>query len=892
MSKLVIVESPTKARTIKGFLPPGYEVLDSHGHIRDLPNSASEVPARYKKEEWAKLGINVKDDFALLYVVAPENRKKVKELKEALQTADELIIATDEDREGESIGWHIFDVLKPKVPVKRIVFHEITKSAIAQALENPGALNEDLVNAQKARRILDRLVGYSLSPLLWKKVAPKLSAGRVQSAAMRMLVERERARRQFVPGAYWDLAAQLATRQAEAFGARLHALNGVRVATGRDFDKDTGEVAAGTNVIVLNEEQARAAQAQLTGMAWRVASVAERVGTRRPAAPFTTSTLQIEANRRFGFSARQTMRVAQALYESGHITYMRTDSVHLSSEAIQAARRKAEALFGADALVPQPRAYKTASRNAQEAHEAIRPAGDRMPSAREKPLKDAERRLYDLIWKRTVATQLRDARLNNITVSIDACPEGAAAPEADASGWDAAHPRVRSAAFRASGTRILEQGFLRLYAEAPAEPKEDADSQGRPDFLSAPLPPLAEGDPLDLERLDCAGHETRPPARFTDASLVKALVDNGIGRPSTYASIIDTIQQRQYAFKRKQEIVPTFMALAVVRLLEQTFSSLVDYEFTARMEDVLDQIAVGKVEWLQYVEDFFLGDAGLEVQVSEQEARIDASLFRSLELPNFEYQVRINRFGPYIERPGAGGDDDSERVDLPPDMAPADLTMAAADALFQRKMAGPKRLGLDAQGEEILLRDGRYGPYVQLGAAQEGPSQPKRVSLPKNLPLEEVTLEQAQALLDLPRTLGVHPEDGEPVITHVGRYGPYVNHGQKFVTLKDADTVFNVTLERALALLAEARPSRRAQPKVLRELGAHPEDQAPLQVLEGFYGPYVKHHRLNASLPKDVKPEALTLDAAVALLEERRQKKKKAPRRKASQRPRRRTRRA
>ena len=354
MSKLVIVESPTKARTIKGFLPPGYEVLDSHGHIRDLPNSASEVPARYKKEAWAKLGINVKDDFALLYVVAPENRKKVKELKQALQTADELIIATDEDREGESIGWHIFDVLKPKVPVKRIVFHEITKAAIAQALENPGALNEDLVNAQKARRILDRLVGYSLSPLLWKKVAPKLSAGRVQSAAMRMLVERERARRQFVPGAYWDLAAQLATRQAEAFGARLHALNGVRVAAGRDFDKDTGEVAAGANVVVLNEEQARAVQEQLTGMAWRVASVAERGVTRRPAAPFTTSTLQIEANRRFGFSARQTMRVAQALYESGHITYMRTDSVHLSSEAIQAARRKAEALLAPTRWCPSP----------------------------------------------------------------------------------------------------------------------------------------------------------------------------------------------------------------------------------------------------------------------------------------------------------------------------------------------------------------------------------------------------------------------------------------------------------------------------------------------------------------------------------------------------------
>lgn len=885
MPKLVIVESPTKARTIKGFLPPGYEVRDSRGHIRDLPNSASEVPDRYKKKEWAKLGINVKDDFAPLYVVAPENRKKVKELKQALQTADELIIATDEDREGESIGWHIFDVLKPKVPVKRIVFHEITKAAIAQALENPGALNEDLVNAQKARRILDRLVGYSLSPLLWKKVAPKLSAGRVQSAAMRMLVERERARRQFVPGAYWDLAAQLATRQAEAFGARLHALNGVRVATGRDFDKDTGEVAAGANVIVLNEAQARAVQAQVTGMAWRVASVAERVGTRRPAAPFTTSTLQIEANRRFGFSAGQTMRVAQDLYENGHITYMRTDSVHLSSEAIQAARRKAEALFGADALVPQPRAYKTASRNAQEAHEAIRPAGDRMPSAREKKLADAERRLYDLIWKRTVATQLRDARLNNVTVSIDAGPEGAAAQGADAGGWDAAHPRVQAAAFRASGTRILEQGFLRLYAEAPADPKEDADGQGRPDFLSAPLPPLAEGDPLDLERLECAGHETRPPARFTEASLVKALVDNGIGRPSTYASIIETIQHRQYAFKRKQEIVPTFMALAVVSLLEQTFSSLVDYEFTARMEDILDQIAVGKVEWLQYVEDFFLGDAGLEVQVAEQEARIDASLFRSLELPNFEYRVCVNRFGPYIERPGAGGDD-SERVDLPPDMAPADLTMAAADALFQRKMAGPKRLGLDARGEEILLRDGPYGPYVQLGPAQEGQSRPKRVSLPKDLPLEAVTLEQAQALLDLPRTLGVHPEDGENVIAHIGRYGPYVNHGQKFVTLKGADTVFDVTLERALALLAEARPSRRAQPKVLRELGAHPEDQAPLQVLEGRYGPYVKHHRLNASLPKDVKPEALTLDAAVALLEARRQKKK-TPRRKSSPRPRR-----
>ncbi len=869
MTKLVIVESPTKARTIRAFLQDDYVVLDSRGHIRDLPQSASEIPAKVKKEPWANLGIDVHNEFQPLYVIAAGKRDIVRELKQALRTADELIIATDEDREGESIGWHIYDVLNPKVPVKRIVFHEITKTAILQALENPGQLNHDLINAQKARRILDRLVGYSLSRLLWKKVAPKLSAGRVQSVAVRLIVDREKARRAFVQGAFWDLVAQLTPVQAQdeasRFRARLHTLNDRRLATGKDLDKATGQLATDSDAWLLNEKQARATAAQLPHMAWTVLDVTERQTSRRPAAPFTTSSLQIEANRKFGFTAERTMRIAQGLYENGHITYMRTDSVHLSREAIAAARQRVKTMFGPEQMTPQPRVYKTRSKNAQEAHEAIRPAGETMATAAEKRLTGDDRRLYDLIWKRTLATQLADARLNNITVRIGAAwPDGSRPVAGDQA--TEAELAVTGAEFRARGTTILVRGFLALYVETAPSGEEGGQGQA---FLSAPLPPLQDGEALHLHELEPEGHETKPPARYTEASLVKALVDRGIGRPSTYATIIATIQNRKYAFKHSQEIIPSFTAFAVVNMLEQSFASLVDFGFTARMEDTLDQIAAGETDWLGYVHSFYLGDMGLETQIEEQDTRIDPGLFRAVDLPDFAYHIRIGPYGPFVQKDLAANGQEPARLmaSLPDDLAPADLTTDLADELFARKSQGPQALGLDEQSQhEIYLRSGRYGPYLQLGPDAQDGAKPKRISLPKGLPPEDVTLEMARQLLALPRSLGGHPEDGQEVITHIGRYGPYVSHAGKYANLSGTDTVFNVTLDRALALLTAKKEGRRASPKVLRELGVHPEDQTPIQLLDGRYGPYVKYNKINASLPKDMKPADLDLAGALELI--------------------------
>ncbi len=886
MTKLVIVESPTKARTIKSFLSDDYVVLDSRGHIRNLPQSASEIPARVKKQPWANLGINVRDAYQPIYVISAEKQRIVRDLKKALATADELIIATDEDREGESIGWHIFDVLDPQVPVKRIVFHEITRSAILQALQNPGQLNYDLINAQKARMILDRLVGYTLSPLLWKKVAPKLSAGRVQSVAVRLLVDRERARRAFVTGTYWDLQAELspASRQnAEAhFQARLHTLNGRRLATGKDLDKATGQLAAGIDAWVLDEQQVQTVAAQLPHMAWTVLDVTERATRRSPAMPFTTSSLQIEANRRFGFTAKRTMRIAQGLYENGHITYMRTDSVHLSSQAITAARNRVQTMFGSAQMTPKPRVYKTRSRNAQEAHEAIRPAGETMATAAEKSLTGEEGRLYDLIWKRTLATQMVDARLNNITVRIGVrsaaenspVPNGTTVPETFA---------VTDAEFRARGTTIQVRGFLNLYVEAPP-PSDEVEDRG-PEFFSAPLPSLQANEVLHLHDLVPASHDTKPPARYTEAALVKSLVDQGIGRPSTYATIIETVQNRGYAFKRSQEIIPSFTAFAVVSMLEKAFSDLVDFGFTARMEDALDQIARGETNWLEYVASFYGGDAGLETQVEEQDARIAPELFRAIDLPNLAYSVRIGRYGPFIQKDLPANGQAAERLiaALPPDLAPADLTTAVADELFAQKAQGPQALGLDEQGvHEIYLCSGRYGPYLQLGPDPDDGSKPKRISIPKNMQAETITLEQARQLLSLPRCLGTHPEDGSEVTTHIGRYGPYVTHEGTYATLSGTDTVFNITLERALTLLAEKKKGRRASPKVLRELGAHPDDQQPVRLLDGRYGPYVKHNRLNASLPKDMDPADLDLPKALALIEERSKRPARRRRRRQS----------
>ena len=876
MTKLIIVESPTKARTIQRFLPSGYTVLDSRGHIRGMPRSASEIPAKYKQEPWSNLGINVDQDFEPIYIVFPESRETVRELKQALRSADELLIATDEDREGESIGWHLCDELQPKVPVRRVVFHEITRAAVEEALANPRGLDANLVNAQKARQILDRLIGYSVSPLLWKKIASKLSAGRVQSVAVRILVDRERERAKFIQGSFWTLEAALARASGagadEEFRTQLRRLNGLRLATSGDFDDNTGQIRESLDRLVLGEVEAGAAARQLEAMNWRVHRVAEREGRRQPSPPFTTSALQIEANRRFGMSAEQTMRTAQSLYENGHITYMRTDSVSLAPEAVRAARKRVAVQFGAEQLTDKPRVFRARQQNAQEAHEAIRPAGERMLPVAEKGLSGRERDLYDLIWRRTVATQMIDARIRNVTVDVavttDQSMPGPTSP--------ADSLTVQSAEFRATGLTVLVPGFL-LANPDRVVPKS--------------LPDLAEGDALAVRELEGRGHETRPPARYTDASLIKTLTDNGIGRPSTYATIIETVQSRGYCFKRKQEMVPTFTAFAVVRLLEESLNDLVDFEFTARMETNLDDIAAGGAVWLAYMQDYYLGDQGLEVQIAEYEANIDRRIYRTVELSRCRYPVVIGRYGPFIEKPagddeastdaGAGRPEQRVIVPVPEDLAPADLTTELADELFRRKEAGPAVLGRDAMDSaDIQLRHGRFGPYLQLDLPDGADGRPKRVSLPDGLSPEQVTLEQARELLALPAVLGSHSENGMEVTKHMGRYGPYVSWNGKSASLKGGDTIFNISLARAEELLAAARPGRTTQARVLADLGPVPgsDDDEPVQILDGRYGPYIKYQKVNASLPKDTPVESVDMQLALDLIEKRRN----APKRRRS----------
>ncbi len=844
MTKLVIVESPTKAKTIRNYLPKEYQVKASMGHVRDLPASASEIPAKVKGEPWARLGVNVEKDFEPLYVVPSSKKKVVAELRKAVKEADELILATDEDREGESIGWHLFQLLKPKVPVKRMVFHEITREAIRKALEETREIDENLVRAQETRRILDRLVGYTVSPLLWKKIAPKLSAGRVQSVAVRLLVQRERERRAFKAGRYWDLKAHLnkrPDRPEHRFEAQLVSVGGVRVATGRDFDEQTGKIPEGKKVLLLDEAQAKALRERLLQGTWQVTGVEERTAKRSPAPPFTTSTLQQEANRKLGMSAKQTMQVAQRLYENGYITYMRTDSVHLSDEAIQAARQRITELYGPEYLHAKPRRYRTKAKGAQEAHEAIRPAGSQMLPTDQLPLSGQERALYDLIWKRTVATQMADARLRFTTVTI----------------------QVEDAVFRATGRKVLFPGFFRVYVEGSDDPEAALESQ------EAPLPPLAVDEEVECRELEAIGHETKPPARYTEATLVKALEAEGIGRPSTYATIIDTILQRGYAFKQRKELVPTFVAFAVTNLLEKHFDRLVDLHFTAEMEQTLDDIAAGEADWLAYLRQFYLGEGGLAQQVKQKEASIDPREVSRVQLEDLPAEIRIGQFGPFLAK-----EENGQRVtaSLPPKLPPADLTPEQVEELLSRKEDGPQLLGTDPEsGLPVYLKNGPYGPYVQLGengeTGQNGKKakKPKRVSLLKGMDPASVDLELALKLLSLPRSLGVHPETGKEVRAGVGRYGPFIVHDGKFVSLKPPDNVLEVTLERALELLAAA-PAKGGSKRVLKELGKHPEDDQPVTVMDGRYGPYVKHGRTNASLPKGVSPEEVTLEQALELL--------------------------
>ncbi|MBE9167427.1 type I DNA topoisomerase [Pleurocapsales cyanobacterium LEGE 06147] len=849
MSTLVIVESPTKARTIRNYLPAGYQVEASMGHVRDLPSSADEIPANYKGEAWANLGVNVENNFEPIYVVPKTKKKVVQELKNALKKADELILATDEDREGESISWHLLEILKPKVPVKRMVFHEITREAIREALQNCRDVDEDLVHAQETRRILDRLYGYTLSPLLWKKIARGLSAGRVQSVAVRSIVERERERRAFQSGSYWDLKAIL-QQEKSSFEARPIALGSKKLATGSDFDPSTGRIIAGRDVVLLNEAEANALKERLVNKTWTVSNTEEKATKRKPAPPFTTSTLQQEANRKLGISARETMSIAQKLYEQGYITYMRTDSVHLSEQAIAAARTCVEQMYGKEYLSPQPRRYSTKSKAAQEAHEAIRPAGQTFRTPQETGLGGREFSLYDLIWKRTVACQMAEARLTQITVNID----------------------VEDAVFRSSGKRIDFPGFFRAYVEGSDDPEAALEDQ------EIILPPLKVGDTPACKELEAVGHETQPPARYTEASLVKTLEKEGIGRPSTYASIIGTIVDRGYVQMRQKALVPTFTAFAVTSLLEKYFPDLVDFGFTSKMEQTLDEIATGEAKWLPYLKHFYKGEEGLETQVKVKENEIDSTVAKTVQLENLDAKIRIGKYGPYIE---VENGDDAIKASLPIDLTPADLSPEQVQILLRQKIEGPDKVGLHPEtGEPIFVKTGPYGPYVQLGEKTDENPKPKQTSLPKGVAPEDVTLEMAVGLLSLPRLLGTHPETGGKIKASLGRFGPYVVHeykdeGEKkqkkdYRSLKAEDDVLTVTLDRALELLAQPKRSRGGtSKKPLQELGSHPEDNEPVNIYKGPYGNYIKHGKVNVGIPEGETVESLTLEKAVKLLAEK-----------------------
>jgi DNA topoisomerase I len=853
-SKLVIVESPSKARTIAGYLGQGYVVESSVGHIRDMPDRAAEIPARYRGEPWARLGVNVDDNFEALYVVPSDKRQQVSKLRNALKDADELLLATDEDREGEAIAWHLVKELKPKVPTHRMVFHEITPEAIARAIASPREVDQGLVDAYQARRVLDRLYGYEVSPVLWKKVMPKLSAGRVQSVATRLVVDRERERIAFRAASYSDLEAEFATKdhgrrqdgEPASFTANLVTVDGRRVAQGRDFTA-TGELRS-PDVLHLDAAAAVGLAERLDGAAFSVASVERKPYRRSPYAPFRTTTLQQEASRKLGFSAKHTMSTAQRLYENGYITYMRTDSVTLSKTAITAARRQAAELYGAAYVPDAPRTYASKVKNAQEAHEAIRPAGDsfRTPAqvARD-GLSSDERRLYELIWQRTVASQMKDATGESVSVRV--------------AGTSSVGERAE---FGATGKIISFYGFLKAYVEGADDPAADLDDRERR------LPALAENDPLDVLRLAPAEHSTRPPARYTEASLVKELEDREIGRPSTYASIIGTILDRGYVFKKGTALVPSFLAFAVVTLLERHFGQLVDYEFTARMEDVLDEIARGEAERVPWLRRFYFGsdaDRGLKSLVGDI-GDIDARDVSSFPLADSDIVVRVGRYGPYLER-------DGQRVNVPQDMAPDELTVEKAEELFSQPN-GEVVLGTDpGTGHVLVAKDGRFGPYVteRLGDDAPASAKPRTASLLKSMSLDTVTLDEALRLLTLPRILG--ELDGEQVTVQNGRYGPYVKKGSDSRSLESEDQLFTLTLAEAKELFAQpktrGRGARAAAPP-LRELGEDPATGKPMVIKDGRFGPYVTDGETNASLRKGDDVASITVQRATELLADRR----------------------
>jgi DNA topoisomerase I len=866
--KLVIVESPAKARTIAGYLGKGYVVESSIGHIRDMPDKASEIPTKYRNETWARLGVDVDHDFQPLYVVHADKRQQVAKLKQLLKNADELYLATDEDREGEAIAWHLQQELKPRVPTRRMVFHEITPEAIAQAIASPRSVDQGLVEAYQTRRVLDRLYGYEVSPVLWKKVMPQLSAGRVQSVAVRLVVDRERDRIAFRPAEYWDLEAifakiaadKLAEGDVDSFSATLVSVDGRRVAQGRDFtsvgelkgEGTNGSTANGSAVLHLDGAAAAALAGRLTGADFAVKSVERKPYTRKPYAPFRTTTLQQEASRKLGFSAKYTMQMAQRLYENGHITYMRTDSVTLSQTALNAARKQARELYGAEYVPDKPRIYDSKVKSAQEAHEAIRPAGDSFRTPAQAGLSGDEFRLYELVWKRTVASQMKDATGESVSVRV--------------AGRSSAN---EEAEFGASGKIISFYGFLRAYVEDADDDAERDDSQRR-------LPPLAEAEPLRVieDSLKPTEHATRPPARYTEATLIKELEDRAIGRPSTYVTMISTNLDRGYIFKKGTALVPSFVAFAVVTLLERHFPHLVDYAFTARMEDVLDDIANGEAERVPWLRRFYFGaegEEGLKEMVSDL-SDIDARDVSSFPLAGTDIVVRVGRYGPYLER-------DGQRVNVPDGTAPDELTPEFARELLDRP-SGDKILGSDPEtGRTIVAKAGRFGPYVTEvleedtnGSGSKSAAKPRTASLLKSMDLDSVTLDDALRLLTLPRTLG--EVDGEPVTVQNGRYGPYVKRGAESRSLESEDQMFTVTLDEAQALLAQPKPrgraARAAAAPPLKELGEDTASGKPIVLREGRFGPYVTDGETNASLRKSDTVESITPQRAIELLAERR----------------------
>lgn len=877
---LVIVESPTKAKTIRKFLSKDFVIEASVGHVRDLPDSAADIPKDLKGEEWTKLGVNVAKDFEPLYVIPKGKSKTINELKRKLKEADRLILATDEDREGESISWHLVEVLKPKVPTHRMVFHEITKSAIDRALKETREIDMNLVRAQEARRVLDRLYGYTLSPLIWKKIAYGLSAGRVQSSALRMIVVRERERLRFRQAQYADIEVQLSSPQHAEFHAKSTQFGDRKIATGKDFDEWTGHLKNEGAVVQWSFADASSHAKSLSAASFVVESVEEKSFQTKPYAPFITSTLQQEANRKFGWPTRDTMRVAQSLYEQGFITYMRTDSPNLSQEAIRAARSAVEQLYGKEFLSAEVRQYSAKSKQAQEAHEAIRPAGQEFVHPKEAGIGGREGQLYELIWKRTVACQMAEARKLSVVAKLQS----------------------GQFTFQANGSRILFTGYLRAYVEGADDP--DAALEDR----EVILPALKKGDVLTCNESKALPHETKPPARFTEASLVQSMEKEGIGRPSTYASVISTLLDRKYVKKQGTALVPSFTGFAVAQLLEKHFSHLVDLGFTAKMEQSLDEIASGDRESVPYLREFYSGKEGIERQVAEKDKKIDPEESRTVDLSSVQDAViKIGRYGAYIVKPLAvlpGNeqktvpevalpddtveatsssktkkkratkapkkkpvDSNELHANIPEDCAPSDLNAERIDELLAIAARGPTPVGVDPKTNlSVYVLSGRFGPYVQLGEKKEdGEDPPRRASIPKTMDPKALTLDEALHLLVLPRDLGLHPESGLKLLVNVGRFGPYVQHGTEYRSLKKTDDVYTVGVDRVVEILKEPKRARGGAERV-RELGAHPEDGKPVEIYAGKYGPYIKYKSKNASLPKDKTPETVTLEEAVELL--------------------------